>query len=207
MKIHNLTEVHSQLKSTKLDNFQLLRLEQLLNRKKHTNIQSSDSTQQTIISQTQISKNKSKKFYETNIDPLYYLVNGPIVIFPKHSLSTLSLSHFVEYYRMFPCLNWSKYPELERLIRSKLTDREQRDLLYFEKFNHERRNFVNELYAKYFSLLNGELEKNSLIKILKNENYKLGFNEYYKIAWVVVKYFGMLWFIKYLWRMIIFAFK
>jgi hypothetical protein len=65
---------------------------------------------------------------ENDIDPLWYLVYGPLILFEPQNLSKLTLKDMVDYYRAYPTLNWSKYPLLYNAIINQLTEEERMGL-------------------------------------------------------------------------------
>lgn len=72
------------------------------------------------------------------VDPIWFLVEGPFVIFPSEMLQHLQLQDFVEYYRAFPRLRWSLYPGLLDKIIGRLTKQERSALRTYEQFHRER---------------------------------------------------------------------
>jgi hypothetical protein len=76
-----------------------------------------------------------------------------VVVFSRQELSQLKLSDFVEYYRRFPRLAWSKYPRLLAKILSQLSPRERRAMKAFEDVHRQR---IADAYALHSSLARAE---------------------------------------------------
>lgn len=89
---------------------------------------------------------------ENDIDPIDYLYNSPFIIFPIKMIPNLKIEDFVEYYRAYPKLNWSKYPKLLNLIKINLNKNERRNLNQFLKYHKEEatNSLINIPYLKYF---------------------------------------------------------
>jgi hypothetical protein len=84
-------------------------------------------------------KQLEKKEYENNIDPIWYLKNGPKIIFPTEMIPSLTIQDYVEYYRCYPTLRWSLYPTLLKEIKENLTKDEKKKLVQFENYQKEKR--------------------------------------------------------------------
>jgi hypothetical protein len=81
---------------------------------------------------------KERKEYENNIDPIWYLKNGPKIIFPQEMIPKLTIQDYVEYYRCYPTLRWSSHPELLKKIKENLTKDEKKKLVQFENYQKNK---------------------------------------------------------------------
>lgn len=97
------------------------------------------------------------------VDPIWFLVEGPFVIFPSEMLQHLQLQDFVEYYRAFPRLRWSLYPGLLDKIIGRLTKQERNALRAYEQFHRERIRDAKHFHRDVM-LSTGQLKKEQSIR-------------------------------------------
>eukprot|EP01080_Neovahlkampfia_damariscottae_P006323 gene6323-10330_t len=114
-------------KNETLSKEEIFRLSQLLNEKEEK--KEKEKKEIKIL-------NRTKEIYENEIDPIWYLKNGPLIIFPSEM--KLTIKDYVEYYRAYPKLNWSKYPKLLENIKLNLTKDEQKKLKEFETYQKKK---------------------------------------------------------------------
>lgn len=137
-----------------LNDAEILRLQQLLQRQNQHSAadNSKDSTSQTPTQTAPIASSQSAKqlpihklFYETAIDPLWYLVEGPLIIFPRNMLHRLTIDDFVEYYRAYPRLCWSAHPKLFEEIKNRLSEHERDMLQRYNDYHNEKHQRLSRL--------------------------------------------------------------
>ncbi len=148
--------------SAALSETELLQLQQLIahhNEKQQQTTTEKEQQQQSQLQQQEqhvghssstSSDGRTKRPHmENNVDPLWYLVYGPLIIFPPDQLSKLTLNDMVEYYRAYPTMHWSKYPRLYDEIVKRLTERERTDLRLMEEECMRQRQVKKRFYRFY----------------------------------------------------------
>jgi hypothetical protein len=171
LKKENNIDDENSSDSKELTSGELIRLQQLImiNNQQQQQQQQQESEEEKNVKQlntvttVQPFTHTTRPHMENDIDPLWYLVEGPLIIFPTEKLNSLTIEDLVEYYRAYPTLNWTKYPILYNEIINRLTTRERNDLkqmntLYNEQQRMKRRNY--RLYHNtirkfsFYSLIN-----------------------------------------------------
>lgn len=126
--------------------FHWLEMNQLINR-----LEKYLKNQDKIIIPLKENKNESILNHEVNIDPIDYLFHSPFIIFPKQLIPYLKIEDFIEYYRAYPKLNWSKYPKLFNLIQNHLNKNEKRNFNHFIHYHQKNDSFQSYIpFIKYF---------------------------------------------------------
>ncbi|KAL0478345.1 hypothetical protein AKO1_008570 [Acrasis kona] len=146
--------VLSRLKRNPLNDAEILRLQQLIQENDSSDKNESASLDYDSNKKQSLKKpaqNTKKLFWENTIDPFWYLTKGPFIIFPTSMIPHLQIKDFVEYYRAYPNLHWSKYPRLFRAILARLTPIERHNILNLIREQNESREFKLNLYRKYSS--------------------------------------------------------
>jgi hypothetical protein len=107
------------------------------------------NTQPSARKQTKLLFSKNLQYWENDVDPFWFLTKGPFIIFPTEMIPHLTLADFVEYYRAYPSLNWSKYPQLFRAILRRLTSWERANIVNMASIEEQNRDHKRELYQSW----------------------------------------------------------